>query len=104
MSQEDYDIQTSKKIIGSLYPIPLSKDGKIVDGFHRLEVDPNWPTHTLGSIDTEEKVLIARPVANWQRRKISAEEKKKWINDLARFYQKQGLKVAAKSSIWRGTR
>ena len=67
--------------------------GTIIDGFHRKAVDPSWPEITVDSIDNEEKLLIARPVANWHRRVVPEEEKRKWINDLAAYYQKQGLKV-----------
>lgn len=90
---EDYDLKKSEKIVGPLYPVILNKDGKVIDGFHRLESDPNWPTLKLDTIDTEEKTLIARPVANWHRRIILRKEKEKWINDLAAFYEKHGLSV-----------
>ena len=93
----EYDIRKSKKI-GQLYPVLLSKDGEVIDGFHRLEADPNWRTERLPEIDTEEKLLVARCVANWNRRQVSFEEKKDWINRLAKIYKQQGLKVTKKKN------
>lgn len=40
--------------------------------------------------------MVARAVANWNRRQISREEKAEWINGLARLYQKQGYKISDK--------
>lgn len=93
----EYDLKKSRKI-GELYPVLLSKDGKVIDGFHRLQADPNWGTKRLEEIDSEEKLLIARAVANWHRRQVSGEEKEEWINGLAEVYKKQGLEVRSQSS------
>jgi hypothetical protein len=90
----EYDLKKSKKI-GQLYPVLVDSKGNVIDGFHRLEADPKWRTEKLAEIDTEEKLLVARCVANWHRRQVSVEEKKEWINGLARIYKKQGLKVKA---------
>lgn len=90
---EEYDLKKSKKTIGQLYPILEAKDGEIIDGFHREEADKNWKRVRLDHIDTEEKKLIARLVANFHRRQLLREEKAEWINGLARIYQKQGLKI-----------
>ena len=91
----EYDLKKSKKV-GQLYPVLVDAKGKVIDGFHRLEADPKWRTEKLPEIDTEEKLLVARCVANWVRRQISREEKEEWINGLARIYKKQGLKVSSK--------
>jgi hypothetical protein len=98
MVETEYDLKKSEKI-AQLYPILLSKDGKIIDGFHRLEADPNWKTQTIEEIDTEEKLLVARAVSNWNRRQVSKEEKTEWINDLAEIYQKQGYKLVGKRAV-----
>ena len=92
----EYDLKKSKKI-GQLYPVLVDVEGKVIDGFHRLEVDPNWKKERLEGIDSEEKLLIARSIANWHRRQVSREEKEEWINGLAVIYKKQGLKVRAKN-------
>jgi len=89
---EEYDLKRSEKI-GQLYPVLIDSAGNVIDGLHRLEVDPDWRKEKLTQINTEEKFLIARCVANWNRRQITRQEKEEWINGLARIYQKQGLKV-----------
>ena len=91
----EYDLKKSKKV-GQLYPVLVDAKGKVIDGFHRLEADPKWRTEKLPEIDTEEKLLVARCVANWQRRQVSREEKEEWIDGLARIYKKQGLKVSGR--------
>jgi hypothetical protein len=92
-SSEQYDLKKSSGSIGQLYPVLLAKDGEILDGLHRIKSNRSWRTVTLTHIDTPEKKLIARLVANFHRRQISRDEKAEWINSLASFYQKQGLKV-----------
>jgi len=96
-SEEDprngYDLKGSTALIGYLYPVLKAKDGDILDGFHRAEADSSWKSETLEYIDSEEKKLAARLIANFHRRRVSREEKAKWINNLAELYNKQGLKV-----------
>jgi hypothetical protein len=92
---EEYDLKKSENKIGQLYPILVSKDGKTIDGFHRKAANANWKELVVPEIDNDEKLLIARLVANWHRRPIDREEKEKWINDLADLYKKQGLKVGS---------
>ena len=91
-ANEKYDLKKSGKRI-QLYPVLKDKKGNVIDGKHRLEAEPNWKTETVEGIDTEEDFLIARCVANWNRRRVTAEEKIKWINDLAELYKKQSYKV-----------
>ncbi len=93
----EYDLKKSEKI-GQLYPVLVDSKGNVIDGFHRLEAEPNWRKEKLPEIDTEEKLLVARCVANWHRRQVSREEKEEWINGLARVYKKQGLKARGGSS------
>lgn len=100
MSEERYDLNESAKGIGQLYPILVDKKGHIIDGFHRKQADPNWRVQPLDHIDTEEKLLLARCVANWHRREIGDTEKSEWINGLANIYQKQGLKVNGKRYVF----
>jgi len=94
MSAKEYDLKASEDSVGQLYPVLLSKDEEVIDGYHRLEADENWRTETLEHIDTEEKLLIARSISNWHRRAVPWSEKEAWINGLARIYKKQGLKVS----------
>lgn len=88
---EEYDLKKSESKIGQLYPILVTKDGKIIDGFHRKDADPNWKTLVVPEIDDEEKLLAARLIANFHRRQVSREEKEEWINGLAKIYKAQGL-------------
>ena len=90
---EEYDLKKSENKIGQLYPILKSKDGQIIDGFHRQKADPNWKSLVVPEIDNEEKLLLARLIANFHRRQVSREEKEEWINGLAKIYYDQGLRV-----------
>lgn len=95
---EEYDLKKSEKI-GQLYPVIKDKFGNIIDGKHRLQADPDWRTETIANIDSEEKLLVARAVANWHRRAVPESEKREWINGLAEIYKKQGLKISPKNEI-----
>ena len=88
---EEYDLKKSKETIGQLYPILKSKDGQIVDGFHREKADANWKTLVLPEIDNEEKFWTARIIAN-TRRDILYSERERWFNELAEVFLKQGIK------------
>ena len=86
----EFNRRESAKTVGELYPVLLSKDGQVIDGFHRLEDKPGWKTETLEHIDSEEKLLLARAISNWHRREVPRKEKEKWINGLAKLYKEQG--------------
>lgn len=105
MSNEDpeipenrYSLKNSTKLIGQLYPVLKAKDGEVLDGFHRSEADGSWRSEILENIDSEEKKLAARLIANFHRRRVPREEKAKWINELAELYKKQGLRVESEST------
>jgi len=91
----EYDHKKSTKVVGQLYPVIVDQAGNVIDGLHRQQADPNWRTEVHPEIDSQEKFLLARCVANWHRRQVSREEKEEWINGLAEIYKKQGLKVRA---------
>jgi ParB-like chromosome segregation protein Spo0J len=78
---KEYDIRKSMEKIGSLYPILKSLDGKIIDGMHRKNADKNWPEVEVNIEGNQ--VLVARIVANMQRRKVSKEEKTDLLKELA---------------------
>jgi len=80
---EEYDLKRSAEKIGELYPVILSKDGDVVDGFHRQEAVPTWRTEVRENIDSKEKLLKARLVANKFRRQVTALEVEEWMNELA---------------------
>ena len=90
---QEYDLKKSTEFIGPLYPILEAKDGDVLDGVHRFKADHNWPRLKLDHIDSEEKKIAARLVANLHRRQVSRLEKEDLINALAELYVKQGFKV-----------
>ena len=98
----EYDPKKSEDEVGQLYPILLAKDGKVIDGIHRLRKDGAWRTEILDYIDSEEKFLLARCVANWHRRAVPRSEKEEWINELARVYREQGLKIRGERTFLDG--
>ena len=57
-----------------MYPILKDAYGNIIDGFHRQNADPNWPSITVGTIDDAVKLELARLAANYCRRNIPAIE------------------------------
>ena len=40
----EYDLKGSLDTVGSLYPTIVDASDRIIDGQHRLKVDPNWPS------------------------------------------------------------
>jgi hypothetical protein len=101
--EADYDLKASTCEIGQLYPVLKAADGEIIDGFHRTVSDPSWKTLVLQHIDTEEKKIVARLVANFHRRQTSRQEREGWINSLAAMYQKQGFKIEGKRKRAQGS-
>jgi hypothetical protein len=88
LSEDEYDLFQSTKALGKLYPILKDKRGNIIDGFHRQNADPRWPTVTVKEIDTDEKLELARLVTNYCRRTMDYHE----INRIISYLVKQGLK------------
>ncbi|PYJ75607.1 MAG: hypothetical protein DME69_14685 [Verrucomicrobia bacterium] len=80
------------KEIGQLVPVLLDARGRTIDGSHRKQRDKGWRTERLKHIDTEEKFLRARLLANDNRRVMEAEEIGEILNGLAEIYRKQGGK------------
>ena len=86
MSEQEYDLDQSTKLVGQLYPILEAKDGDIIDGKHRDQVDPNWKRIKLEHIDTPEKKAAARIIANKQTESKDAVFRKE-INALAKIHE-----------------
>jgi len=80
---EDYDLKKSYNSIGQLCPVLKDAKGRIFDGMHRKEADKNWPEYEVKRINDEKTFLIAKIVANNQRRKVSSQEKRQMLNELA---------------------
>ena len=90
-SEENYDLKKSGKKF-QLYPVLMDKKGNMIDGDHRLRADPNWKTEIVEGVETEEDLLIARLIANTNRRRVSGKERSESINRLAEIYMEQGYK------------
>jgi len=67
--ENDYDLKISRDKIGALVPILKDAHGNLIDGFHRKNVDDNWPSLTIENIKDPLQLAIARLVVNVQRRK-----------------------------------
>jgi len=82
-SEKEYDIKESLPKVGYLYPVLKDAHGHVIDGFHRLRHDPNWPIEKLDHITDPVQLAMARLVANACRRDVSAEEKAEWLRQIA---------------------
>ena len=47
---DEQNIRSSLKQVGRLYPVLRDAEGKLIDGFHRIETDPNWESITLDEV------------------------------------------------------
>jgi predicted DNA-binding ribbon-helix-helix protein len=97
MDEEEITVglKLSSKRVGRLYPVILDAHGNIIDGLHRLEADPKWPKIRLSHIASDKDRLVARLIANVCRRRVSAEEKSKMLEELGELYVKAGVKPGA---------
>jgi very-short-patch-repair endonuclease/DNA-binding CsgD family transcriptional regulator len=88
--EESYSLKKSSQgQLKQLYPILLDAHGNVIDGFHRKEADENWPTLTLGHIDSTVKLELARLASNFCRRNVPFRELEQKIG----FLIGAGLKV-----------
>jgi len=86
------DLERSEKTVGQLYPVLRDARGRVIDGYHRLDVNPEWKSVTLYNVKSEEDRLIVSAHVNLGRREISRDEKVRIVNDLAEIYYQQGLR------------
>jgi len=84
LTEERYDLKESKRSIRELYPVLRDAHGNVIDGFHRLEIDPAWHDEILYWIKTPTQLWLARIIANTHRRKVSREERAQQILELAK--------------------
>jgi len=71
---DEYDLAKSSKKLGPLVPILKDKNGNIIDGFHRQNANPDWPTITVDSVDSDAKLELARLATNFCRRRLEPSE------------------------------
>jgi hypothetical protein len=86
------ELKRTKELVGELYPILVTRDGKIVDGLHRAKV--GWKSvRRLDQVDSDVKAVLARILVHKVRREITSEEQKKAVNQLAELLlTKKGIK------------
>lgn len=92
IKEDSYDLRRSKQALEALYPVLEDSHGNVIDGVHRLEADPSWPRRRLEGINTRKQFLVARIVANSQRRRVPREERRKQFDLLATELMDEGLK------------
>jgi hypothetical protein len=85
------ELQQSAKKVGQLYPILTDRDGRVIDGEHRLHVNKNWHCITLDHIKTEKQWLVARIVSNNVRRTVPHREKRLLLQQLADVLLAEGV-------------
>lgn len=81
--EQEYDLKASIPKVGYLYPVLKDAHGNVIDGFHRLRHDPNWPVKKLDHITNPLELAKARLVTNVCRRDVPAEEKTEWLRQIA---------------------
>jgi len=84
-----------KDEIGQLYPVLKDSRGRVIDGLHRKASSKEWREERLPQIDSEEKYLIARLLANDNRRIVPEREVAEAMNGLAAIYKKVGIQRGA---------
>ena len=89
---EEFDLKRSKEVVGHLYPVLLDAHGNVIDGFHRLEADPDWPKVKLEWVKNEETRELVRTHANLQRRIATPEERRESFVKLAEAVAKRGVR------------
>jgi len=85
------ELRRSKETLGPVYPVILSETGEVIDGLHRLKVDPNWPKVQMPVRDRA-KILAARLVVNSVRRVMPEEEKREILREMAKILIERGVK------------
>jgi len=92
MSDEEFSNESLKKsseTVGLLYEAIVSEDGEVLDGKHRLEVNPNWPQKKVKAETRMQKILV-RMHAHYRRR-VSREETQSMLLELAQELEKTGI-------------
>lgn len=83
----EYNLAESMESIGQLYPVLVDAYGNVIDGFHRLKINPNAEKMVKPEINTPELLEAARLAANYDRRTIKQDE----VRDRILFLAKKGV-------------
>ena len=98
----EYDLERSIKKFGVLVPVIKDKQGNVIDGMHRLELEPNAPVYTIDIKDPKQRAMI-RLVINLDRRKLSSQEKTMLLGEIAEATGWKSQEIAdalGKSQTW----
>jgi len=98
---EDEDVKGlrgSSRKIGRLYPVLVDPSGNVIDGFHRLKADPDWPKFTVEGIQDPVQLAKARLISN-ERRNVSPEEKGRLLREII-VYTNWSMKQLAEELGW----
>ena len=79
----------SEENVGQLQPVLVDKSGNIIDGMHRITVDPKWKVERLDWVKTEKDRVLVKLHANY-RRQVSKKELSKDFVDIAQFLLREG--------------
>lgn len=95
------NLEKSKGTVGKLRKVVITKDGRIIDGEHRLDVDPTWGVEVWDGVKTDEDYWKVRAHLNYTRRNATEnrQEKLRIINSLAKIYMEQGLRVTPRNEL-----
>jgi hypothetical protein len=91
----EYNLSESMQNLGLLYPVITDKYGNIIDGFHRLAIDPNCEKLSRDFINTPELLEAARIAANHDRRTPKPDE----IKDRIIIMAKKGVSAKEISKL-----
>jgi hypothetical protein len=90
---EDFNIPYSYKRIGPLYPILVDREGNVIDGKHRLAIDPNWRKEVVPWVQSRKDLLMARIHANLHRRTVPVEERRTEFTEYANILHADGVAI-----------
>jgi len=51
-------IRETARMVGRLYPVLVTPDGEVIDGYHRKAADPEWPERTVDAVTEEGRALV----------------------------------------------
>ena len=86
---QEYSLAGSVSLLGQLQPVIMDRDGNVIDGFHRKEVDKEWWTIKNESVDSLLKLAAARLVSNLNRRRVDGEEISQRLGEIYQAYKDQ---------------
>jgi hypothetical protein len=51
-------VKRLRELVGEIYPVIEDESGEIIDGWHRVKVNPNWHRKTIKCKDAVDKALV----------------------------------------------